>query len=100
MSDIITSGTPLRVRESNNNIYGFEVSTTGTPTAVTVSIIGALYGSSNYGILATHAFTADEITAGFAQFDINGKTRDYIDYTVDVLTGGITPTVEVRVKAG
>lgn len=66
---------------------------TGGPTAVTVTIEGSLDQGVTWDAIATHAFTAGELSAGVASISIADKPRDLIRHNLTVLTGGTAPTV-------
>jgi len=103
MIDLIKDATTIGESESisivsgsntGQDIHSFQVSTLGSPTAVTVSILGTIDGS-NYSCLLQHALSADEIAAGSALFHLINKPVPSIKASIDVLTGGVSPTVSV-----
>lgn len=65
---------------------------TGTPTAVTVDLEGSL-DNVTFFQLATHAFTAGELTAAGAMFHVTDKAVRFIRLNLTALTGGTAPTV-------
>jgi len=67
-------------------------------TAVTVDLEGSLDNSSWFS-LASHAFTAAEITATSAMFHIVDKSVRYIRLNLTTLTGGTNPTVTGKYEA-
>lgn len=67
-------------------------------TAVTVSLEGSLVGgatANDWFTLASHAFTAAEITAEGAMFHIADKPVKYVRGNLVTLTAGTDPTVTV-----
>jgi len=65
---------------------------TGSPSAVTVRLLGSL-NNVVFFELASHVFTASEITAGSAMFHVKDKTVRHVKIDLDTLTGGSSPTV-------
>ena len=63
-------------------------------TAVTVDLEGSLDGTTFF-TLASHAFSAAEITAEAAMFHITDKPVKYVQANLTTLTGGTAPTVTV-----
>lgn len=80
--------------EAKDETYSVTVDITGTPTAVSVDIEGNVGGSAGFN-LATHAFTAGELTATVAGFHISGKPVSALRYNITI-TGGTSPTATVR----
>lgn len=86
---------------NETNEFGVTINANGStvlPTAITVSIEGELANSGFYLMVDNYAFTAAEITAGLAHFDIIGKSADKLRYVVDALTGGTDPNLKFTVK--
>lgn len=75
-------------------LHSVQVNTTGSPTAVTVALEGSL-NDDNYVALATHSFSAAEISAGYAMFHVVNKPVKHLRANVTTLTGGSSPTVTV-----
>ena len=65
---------------------------TGAPSAVTMDLEGSLDGT-NWFQLATHPFTAGELTATQAMFHVDEKPVRFIRVNLTTLTGGTAPTV-------
>lgn len=86
--------TDALTRKSKEENYSFAVDITGAPTAVSVDIEGNVGGSAAF-TLATHAFSAGELTAGVAGFHISGKPVSALRYNITI-TGGTNPTATVR----
>ena len=63
-------------------------------TAVTVALEGSL-DDSTWFTLASHVFTAAEITAEAAMFHIADKPVKFVRANLETLTGGTAPTVTV-----
>jgi len=63
-------------------------------TAVTVSLEGSI-DDTTWFTLASHAFSAGEITAEAAMFHITDKPVKYVRANLVTLTGGTAPTVTV-----
>lgn len=85
-----------RVRDiQEKEVLSFAAEITGSPTSVVVQIEGRINESSAF-ILATHTFTASELTAEIAGFHISGKPVDEIRYNITDLTGGSSPTVTIH----
>ena len=61
-------------------------------TAVTVALEGSI-DNSNWFSLASHAFTAAEITAEAAMFHVVNKAVPFIRGNLTTLTGGTNPTI-------
>jgi len=80
--------------DTGQDIHSFQVATLGSPTAVTISILGTIDGT-NYSCLLQHELSADEITDGLAMFHLINKPVPRIKASVDVLTGGVSPEVSV-----
>lgn len=72
-----------------------QVTITGAPTAVTVDLEGSIDGVTFFS-LATHAFTAGELTATKAMFHVIDKPVSYVRSNLTVLTAGTSPTVTVK----
>lgn len=68
------------------------VTTTGSPTAVTMDLEGSLDDVTFFS-LASHVFTAAEITAGNAMFHVVNKPVRFVQLNLTTLTGGTSPTV-------
>ena len=67
-------------------------------TAVTVALEGSLIGGStnkDWFTLASHVFTAAEITAEAAMFHIADKPTKFVRANLETLSGGTAPTVTV-----
>lgn len=64
-------------------------------TAVTVDLEGSLDGTT-WATLASHAFSAGEITAEAALFHVVDKPVKYVRANLTTLTGGTAPTVTVK----
>ena len=64
-------------------------------TAVTVDLEGSLDGTT-WAALASHPFTAGEISAEAAIFHIVDKPVRYVRANLTTLTGGTDPTVTVK----
>ena len=73
--------------------HSFQVNITGAPTAVTVAVLGSLDKDAPLTTLATHAFTAGELTAENAFFQLADTPLARVKLEVTVLTGGTAPTV-------
>jgi len=69
-----------------------QVTTTGNPTAVTITLEGSLDGT-NFFTVATHAFVAADITADGAMFFDVDKPLLHVRVNLTVLTNGTAPTV-------
>jgi len=67
-------------------------------TAVTVDLEGSL-DNTNFFTLASHAFTAAEITAEAAMFHVVDKPIKFTRANLTTLTGGTAPTVTVKYEA-
>lgn len=72
--------------------------TTGTPSAVTISLTGSL-DQTNASTLATHVFTAGELTAAFAAFSVLNSPVDNLQVSLDTLTGAGTIVCDVLSEA-
>ena len=59
--------------------------TTGTVSALSIQLLGSL-DQSNYDVLATHAFTARELSAGKHMFHISDKQVSSVKGSTSVLT--------------
>jgi hypothetical protein len=64
-------------------------------TAVTVAAEGSL-DDSTWFALASHAFTAGEITAEQAMFHLANMPVKYIRANLTTLTGGTAPTITAK----
>lgn len=65
-------------------------------TAVTIALEGSLVGGvtdKDWFTLASHAFTAAEITAESAMFHVADKPVKYVRANLETLSGGTNPTV-------
>ncbi len=72
--------------------HALQVTTTGDPTAVTVTLEGSLDGT-NFFTVGTHAFVAADITAdGAIFFDVDSPCLS-VRVNLTVLTAGTAPTV-------
>ena len=72
--------------------HSLQVTTTGDPTAVTVTLEGSLDGT-NFFTIGTHAFVAADITADGAMFFDADKPCLHVRANLTVLTAGTAPTV-------
>ena len=79
---------------SIGTIQTYSATITGNPDTVTISIHGSLDGV-NWGILATHSFSAEELVKDSALFHITNRPSPWIKASVDALTAGTAPTVSV-----
>ena len=79
---------------TGQDIHSFQISTLGSPTAVTISILGTIDGL-NYNCLLQHTLTAEELTNGSALIHLINKPVPLIKARIDVLSGGVSPTVSV-----
>tara|TARA_R110002096_G_C14661910_1_gene728343 strand:+ start:28025 stop:28384 length:360 start_codon:yes stop_codon:yes gene_type:complete len=74
--------------------HALQVTITGAPTAVTVTLEGSLDGTT-FSTIGTHAMSAGELTATKAlYFDIDMPVL-YVKANLTVLTAGTAPTVTV-----
>ena len=81
-------------QDTGQEAHSFQVSTTGSPTAVVVSILGSIDGV-NFTCILRHPFNKKEITAGTALFHLVNKPVPTIKAKIETLTGGVSPTVSV-----
>ena len=93
--NVYTDATP---RIGLKSKIGVSVKLTGAPTAVTVIIEGSINGV-DWASLATHIFSADELSDAFTVFHIADKPIAYIRGNLGKLTGGTNPTVTVDALA-
>jgi hypothetical protein len=94
----ITGGRPP-THGFNPSIHTCHVKITGSPTAVSVALNGSVE-DADYGQLATHTFTAGELTAGYVEFHVTSKPVEWVQGEVLTLTGGTSPTVTFKHFAG
>lgn len=87
------TGASTNMANGLSNAQSVQVNITGAPTAVTVTVEGSLDMGANWDTIATIAFTAPELAAGFTSLSIGDKPRDAIRHNLTVLTGGSSPTV-------
>ena len=80
--------------DSYDGLHTYQVNITGAPTAVTISIEGSLDGVL-WTELSEKIFSAGELTATTAMFQIVDKPVTYLRANLTVLTGGTAPTVTV-----
>ena len=76
----------------NNHVM--QVTITGAPSAVTVTLEGSLDGTT-FVTIGTHAFSAGELTATKAMFFDIDKPLLFVKANLTVLTAGTAPTVTV-----
>ena len=69
-----------------------QVTTTGDPTAVTVTLEGSIDGVTFFTLVTT-AFDAGEITADAAIFHLIDVPVTFVRVNLTTLTAGTTPTV-------
>lgn len=69
-----------------------QVTTTGAPTAVTIDLEGSL-DNATFFVLASHVFTAGELTDSKAMFHVIDKVVRNVRLNLSTLTGGSSPTV-------
>jgi len=81
-------------QDTGQDTHSFQVVTTGSPTAVTIQILGTLDGS-NYSELFEHTLTSTEIANGISMFHLIRKAVPKIKVNISTLTGGVSPTVSV-----
>lgn len=79
---------------SVGTIQTYSAAVKGSPAAVTVTIEGSLDGT-NWGELASHTFTAGDISNSCALFHIMNRPVVFLRSIVDTLSGGTTPTMTV-----
>lgn len=72
--------------------HAIQATTTGAPTAVTITLEGSLDGVT-YFTLDSHAFSAGEITAEAAYWNVSAQLVHYVRVNLTVLTGGTNVTV-------
>lgn len=72
--------------------HAIQATTTGAPTAVTVVLEGSLDGET-YFTLDSHAFSAGEITAQAAYWNVSSQLTHFVRLNLSTLTGGTSPTV-------
>jgi hypothetical protein len=99
IKDATTTGTSQGVSvvsgsDTGHDIHSFQAVFTGSPTALTLSILGTI-DSVNYNCLLSHTMTSEEITDGTALFHLINKTVPKIKVSIDTLTGGVSPQVSV-----
>jgi len=74
--------------------HALQVTITGAPSAVTVTLEGSLDGTT-FSTIGTHAMSAGELTATKAMyFDVDMPVL-WVKANLTVLTGGSSPTVTV-----
>ncbi len=56
-------------------------------SAITIQLLGSI-DNDHYKILTTYPFTADDLTAKFAQFSVYNVPVDWIKINLSTLTGG------------
>ena len=74
------------------NSHVLQVTITGGPSAVTVTLEGSL-DNTTFVTIGTHVFSAGELTATKAMFFDIDKPLLAVKANLTVLTGGSTPTV-------
>lgn len=91
------AGSTLKVSNQSPSQHTVQAEMGGTvvATAVTVDLEGSLDGATWF-TLATHIFTAAEITAEGSMFHITDKVVNFVRANLITLTGGTAPTVTVR----
>ena len=100
-----TAGTGKQITRTNDtgadtSRQQVQVDITGSPTAVIVKVNVSVKGD-NFGTVATHVFTAAELSAGFAVFAIDeGVVSEWYQGEVDTLTAGSSPTVSMALFWG
>jgi hypothetical protein len=75
------------------------VTITGSPSAVTVAVEGAIDGSS-FTEKARHTFDSTELSQGYANFVIVDQPMVQIRGNLITLDGGTNPTVTMKVRCG
>lgn len=75
--------------------HSVQATITGAPTAVTVDLEGSLDGETFF-VLATHPFTAGELTAAAALFHVIERPVNFVRVNLLTLTAGTAPTVTVK----
>ena len=96
LSDATTTGAgdAQWVKDTTVNNWTCDVDITGTPTAVTVRIEGNMGGDVfDPTGMATHVFTATQLSASKATFGIVYSPVMNIRAYITVLTGGTAPTI-------
>lgn len=83
------------VRDRGFSQQTYEVTVTGSPTAVALSIEGSISGD-NFQSLGDCVFTSEQLAAGYAMFHIAYKTVPKIRVNVTALTGGTSPTIKIK----
>jgi len=72
--------------------HTIQATITGAPTAVTVDLEGSV-DNVTFFQLATHVFTAGELTAQGAMFHVVDKVVRFVRLNLTTLTAGTSPTV-------
>lgn len=81
-------------KDTGQDIHSFQISTTGSPTAVTISVLASIDGT-DYNCIAKHVMSEKEITNGTALFHIVNKPIPKLKVSIDKLDGGLSPAVSV-----
>lgn len=86
------AGNQVALRKAINN-HTVQAVITGGPTAVTVALESSLDNGVSWSSIGSHAFSAGDLSAGFAMFHIVDKPAELVRANVTTLTGGTSPTV-------
>jgi len=70
---------------------------TGDPTAVTIDVLGSLDGTT-YGVIDSHVFSADELTAENAFFFVLAKPTPFMKLDVSTYTISSASTLNTFVR--
>ena len=93
-ADATGAGTSVKVSQIPSQ-HTVQATITGSPSGVTVDLEGSL-DDSTYATLASHAFSAAELTATAAIFHVVDKPIRHVRANLTSLAGGSSPTVTVK----
>lgn len=94
--NVMTDATPVGRMKSS---FTAGVSTTGTPTAVNVTVEGSINGA-DWVSLGSHNLSLAELDTGYAMFPVQGIHVAYIRGNLNVLVDGTNPSVTMFVAVG
>lgn len=93
-ADATGAGGAVLASPQNSN-HTYQITITGTPTAVTVALEGSLDGDT-WAAIDTHVMSAGELSAAAALVFVTASPVQAVRANLTTLTGGTSPTVTVK----
>jgi len=85
----------LKVSGKKDHTVSVSFTTSGSVSAMTVSLEGSIDGGLTWHDLAAHSLTGTELTNGCALFHVTDKIVDLVRVNLDAITESGTTSVDV-----